>query len=97
MVKKINVKYVASDDPDFGTLENTAILLSEGMVLDNHYDDNEALIYMIEESVKPDEILTIDRSTCKRFYINFFGRYDDVDFEFLTKCSFVELVRHFAK
>jgi hypothetical protein len=97
MVEKINVKYVASDDPDFGTMTDTAILLSDGMVLDNNYDDDEALIYIVEESVKPGDILTIDRSTCKRFYINFFGRYDDVDFEFLAKCSFVELVRHFAK
>ncbi|WP_423410239.1 hypothetical protein AABM38_10060 [Heyndrickxia sp. MSNUG] len=97
MVQKIKVIYVASGDPDFGTLEDTAILLSEGMVLDNKYDENEALIYIIEETIKPCETLTIDRSTCKRFYINFFGRYDDVDFEFLAKCSFVELVRHFAK
>lgn len=97
MVQKIKVVYVASDDPDFGTMEDTAILLADGIVLDNTYADDEALIYIIEESVKPGEVLTIDRSTCKRFHINFFGRYDEVDADFLAKCSFLELVKFYVK
>jgi hypothetical protein len=97
VVNKIQVIYVASDDPDFSTMEDTAILLADRIVLDNNYDDDEAEIYILDEPVEPGETLTIDRSTCKRFHINFFGRNDEVDADFLAECSFLDLVKAYAK
>jgi len=97
MAEKVKVVYVASDDPSFGKIEDTAILLTNDVVIDNNYGEGEAVIFVLDNPVEPGEVLTIDRYKTKRFEVNFFGMNDVVDFDSLKKCTFTDLVKCFAK
>jgi hypothetical protein len=97
MIRKIKAIYTASDDPDFGTVEDEVILLSPDIVLER-YDDIEGLFFITKEPVAENqETINIDRATCPRFVIDFDQSVADLNYEQLTKLTFLEFIRVFAK
>jgi hypothetical protein len=95
LIRKIKAIYSASDDPDFGTVEDEVILLSPDIVLEN-YDDTEALFFITEQVAETQETISIDRATCPRFVIDFDQPVADLNYEQLSQFTFLEFIRTFA-
>jgi hypothetical protein len=97
MVRLIKAIYSASDDPQFGTVEDEVIVLSPDIVVEK-YDETDAIFYLTEEPVADNQDkIHIDRATCPRFEINFDQPIEQVNFGQLAKCTFLEFIRSFAK
>jgi hypothetical protein len=97
LIRKIKAIYSASDDPDFGTVEDEVILLTPDIALEN-YDDTEALFFITKEPVAENQqTIHIDRATCPRFVIDFDQPVDDLNYEQLAQFTFLEFIRAFAK
>ncbi|PFP30121.1 hypothetical protein COJ96_06795 [Bacillus sp. AFS073361] len=94
MVRNIRVIYTDSVDPDWTPLEVDEILLAPDMVLES--TEEEPFIFLLDYPVKEDQsFVYIDRETCKRFYAEFLD--SEMDLDWLTKASFLQVVRGFAK
>jgi hypothetical protein len=97
MARLIKAIYSASDDQQFGTVEDEVIVLSPDVVVEK-YDETDAVFYITEEPVADNqEVLHIDRATCPRFEINFDKPVDEVNYEQLAQFSFLDFIRKFAK
>lgn len=97
MARKIKVIYSASDDPEFGTVEDEVILLSPDIVAEK-YDDTDVVFYIATEPVAENqEVINIDRATCPRFEINFDKPVDKINYEQLSQFTFLDFIRTFAK
>jgi hypothetical protein len=96
LIRKIKAIYTASDDPDFGTVEDEVIVLTPDIVLEK-YDDTDGLFFITKEPIAENqETINIDRATCPRFEIDFVQPVDKVDYEQLTQLTFLEFIRTFA-
>jgi hypothetical protein len=97
VTRVIKAIYTASDDPDFGTVEDEVIVLSPD-ILAEKYDDTDVVFYITVEPVKEkQETIHIDRATCPRFEINFDTPVDEINYGQLSKLSFLDFIRTFAK
>jgi hypothetical protein len=97
MARLIKVIYTASDDPAFGTAEDEVIVISPNIVLEK-YDETEAVFYVTKEPVAENQkVIEIDRATCPRFEINFDHPIDEINYDQLSKLTFLDFIRVFAK
>jgi hypothetical protein len=97
MARLIKVIYTASDDPQFGTVEDEVIVLTPHIVAEK-YDDTDVVFYVTKEPVAENQkVIEIDRATCPRFEINFDQPVDEVNFEQLAQFSFLDFICKFAK
>jgi hypothetical protein len=99
-MRKIRVVYTDSEDLDWFTEEIEEILLAPDMVLESTEDEPE--IFVLDYPVKDDQkFIYIDRATCKRFHAEFLASDNpimtEIDFEWLTKASFLQVVRVFSE
>jgi hypothetical protein len=95
-MRTIKVTYVASDDPEFGTVEDEVILLSPDIVVEK-YDDTDVVFYITTEPVAENQkVINIDRATCPRFEINFDKSVDEITYEQLSQFTFLDFIRAFA-
>ncbi|MEO2074845.1 MAG: hypothetical protein ABGX20_05560 [Bacillus sp. (in: firmicutes)] len=95
MIRKIRVIYTASDDQEFGEVEDEVIVLSSDIVLER-YDDTEGVFYITQVGNDQESII-IDRATCPSFLIDFDKPVDEINYEQLSKCTFLEFIRTFAR
>jgi hypothetical protein len=97
MTRVIKAIYTASDDPQFGTVEDEVIVLSPD-ILAEKYDDTDVVFYVTPEAIAVNqEVVNIDRATCPRFEINFDTPVDEINYEQLSQFSFLDFIRTFAK
>jgi hypothetical protein len=96
LVRTIRVIYTDSLDPDWTTEEIDEILLAPDMVLES--TEVEPIVFVLDEPIKDNQkFISIDRETCRRFYADFLEMDKGIDLNWLTKASFMEVVRTFAK
>jgi hypothetical protein len=93
MIRKAKVIYFASDDPDFGTVEDEVIVLTPDIVAEK-YDDTDVVFFVTDAT---EEVINIDRATCPRFELNFEKPVDEINYEQLTQLTFLDFIRTFAK
>jgi hypothetical protein len=97
MARLIKAIYSASDDPQFGTVEDVVILLSPDIVAEK-YDETDVVFYVTSEAVAENqEVINIDRATCPRFEINLDKPVDEINYEQLSQFTFLDFIRAFAK
>lgn len=97
MARLIKAIYSASDDPQFGSVEDQVMVLSSDIVAEK-YDETEAVFYVTKETITENQDkINIDRATCPRFVIDFDKPVDKVNFGQLAKSTFLEFIRKFAK
>jgi hypothetical protein len=97
MARLIKALYTASDDPQFGTVEDEVIVLSPD-ILAEKYDDTDVVFYVTSEEIAVNqEVVNIDRATCPRFEINFDTPVDEINYGQLSQLSFLDFIRTFAK
>jgi hypothetical protein len=95
-VETIRVIYTDSLDPDWSTEEVTEILLAQDMILESTND--EPVIFVLDQPLEDgQEQVYIDRETCRRFYADFLERSSGIDLKWLSKASFLQVVRGFAR
>jgi hypothetical protein len=94
--RTIRVIYTDSLDPDWTTEEIDEILLAPDMVLET--TEVEPNVFVLDEPIKDNQnFISIDRETCRRFYAEFLENVSEVDLNWLSTASFMEVVRSFAK
>jgi hypothetical protein len=93
MIREAKVIYTASDDPQFGTVEDEVIVLTPDIVAEK-YDDTDVVFYVTDTA---QEVISIDRATCPRFELNFDKPVDEINYEQLTQLTFLEFIRTFAR
>jgi hypothetical protein len=97
MTRVIKVIYTASDDPQFGTVEDEVIVLSPYILAEKYYDTDVVFYVTPEEIARNQEVVNIDRATCPRFEINFEKPVDEINYDQLSKLTFLDFIRAFAK
>lgn len=95
MIRKIRVIYTASDDPDFGPIEEEAVLIAPDMII----EFNDDLGFLIIPPVAGDqEIVEIDRAKCSHFGLSLTHNSKEREFEieFLAEATFLDFIRKYA-
>jgi hypothetical protein len=94
MVRKINAKYIVSDDMDFEEYTEEVILLAPDIVVEKYYRGwNLINIASVSDN---QETVVIDRAKSPMLYFPI-ETDCDVDFKFLATATLPELVRKFAQ
>lgn len=99
MVRKVIVEYTASDDPDFGVLQEEAILIADDMIIET--EDGSPWVFLIIPPVPYNQnFIEVDRAKCGYFSLEFSHKWNDdepePDFDFLKRASFLDFIRMYA-
>jgi hypothetical protein len=81
-------------------MEEYEILIAPDMILKS--TEEEPFVFVLDYPVRDDQdFIYIDRETCKRFYAEFLELINlwssGIDLNWLTRASFLQVVRVFAK